>query len=118
MSRARPRRSEPPSTRPGRRQRIAIATPLAAAEEARRQDELARAYATYQRLLAANGCIDFGDQVSLALRLVRESPAARTAIAGRFRYILVDEFQDTNRAQAELVALLAERPSERHGRGR
>ena len=74
----------------------------------RRQAELARAYARYQALLAANGCIDFGDQVALALRLLRESPAARAAIAGRFRYVLVDEFQDTNRAQAELVALLAE----------
>jgi DNA helicase-2/ATP-dependent DNA helicase PcrA len=80
-----------------------------AAEEARRQAELARAYATYQALLAANGCIDFGDQVALALRLVRTSAAARNAIAGRFRYILVDEFQDTNRAQAELVAALGER---------
>ena len=58
--------------------------------------------------MAAAGCIDFGDQVALALRLVRTSPAARREIAGRFRYILVDEFQDTNRAQAELVAALAE----------
>jgi len=80
----------------------------AAAEHARRQAELARAFATYQSLMAANGCIDFGDQVSLALRLVRSSASARAAISGRFRYILVDEFQDTNRAQAELVALLAE----------
>jgi DNA helicase II / ATP-dependent DNA helicase PcrA len=80
----------------------------AVAEEARRQTELAGAYATYQGLMAANGCIDFGDQVALALRLVRTSASARTAIAGRYRYILVDEFQDTNRAQAELVALLAE----------
>ncbi|MBI3748453.1 MAG: ATP-dependent helicase, partial [Chloroflexi bacterium] len=80
----------------------------AAAEDARRQAELARAFATYQALMAANGCIDFGDQVALALRLVRTSAAARAAVAGRFRYILVDEFQDTNRAQAELVALLAE----------
>ncbi len=79
-----------------------------AAEEARRQEELAGAFATYQALLAANGCIDFGDQVALALRLVRESAAARAEIAGRFRYILVDEYQDTNRAQAELVGLLAE----------
>ena len=78
------------------------------AEEARRQSELARAYGTYQTLMAANGCIDFGDQVALALRLVRTSAEARTTIAGRFRYILVDEFQDTNRAQAELVAALAE----------
>ncbi|MFL5674607.1 MAG: ATP-dependent helicase, partial [Chloroflexota bacterium] len=80
----------------------------AADEDARRQMELARAYATYQDLMAAAGCIDFGDQVALALRLVRTSPAARREIAGRFRYILVDEFQDTNRAQAELVATLAE----------
>ena len=78
------------------------------AEDARRQVELARAYGRYQDLLAANGFIDFGDQVALALRLVRDSAAARRAIAGRFRYILVDEFQDTNRAQAELVSLLAE----------
>ncbi|HEX6867975.1 MAG TPA: ATP-dependent helicase, partial [Candidatus Limnocylindrales bacterium] len=80
----------------------------AAAEDARRQAELARAYATYQDLMAAAGCIDFGDQVALALRLVRTSPAARREIASRFRYILVDEFQDTNRAQAELVAALAD----------
>jgi DNA helicase-2/ATP-dependent DNA helicase PcrA len=80
----------------------------AASEEAARQAELARAYARYQELLAQNGFIDFGDQVALALRLVRESPSARSAIAGRFRYVLVDEFQDTNRAQAELVTALAE----------
>ena len=77
-------------------------------EESRRRLELARAYAAYQRLLAANGAIDFGDQVSLALRLLRESPSAREGIQARFRYVLVDEFQDTNRAQAELVALLAQ----------
>ncbi len=81
---------------------------IALAEDGRRQAELAQAYTRYQALLAANGFIDFGDQVAIALRLVRESAAARTAIAGRFRYILVDEFQDTNRAQAELVTLLAE----------
>ncbi len=80
----------------------------AAAENARQQSELARAFATYERLLAANGCIDFGDQVSLALRLVRTSAAARAEIAGRFRYLLVDEFQDTNRAQADFVSILAD----------
>ena len=82
---------------------------VAAREEAaRRQLELARAFGKYQELLAAAGFVDFGDQVALALRLVRESPAARAAIQQRFRYILVDEFQDTNRAQAELVGLLVE----------
>src|SRR4051795_3641522 len=81
----------------------------AAREEARRQGELARAYRRYQELLWSKGCIDFGDQVALALRLLRDSPAARELVQRRFKYILVDEFQDTNRAQAELVALLAER---------
>ncbi len=80
----------------------------ALAETARRQLELARAFGRYQELLGANGFVDFGDQVSLALRLVRESPAVRRTLQARFRYILVDEFQDTNRSQAELVAILAE----------
>jgi DNA helicase II / ATP-dependent DNA helicase PcrA len=79
----------------------------ALAEGARRQRELAGAYARYQELLASNGFIDFGDQVALALQLLRTSPQARAEVQGRFRYILVDEFQDTNRAQAELVNLIA-----------
>jgi DNA helicase-2/ATP-dependent DNA helicase PcrA len=80
----------------------------ATAETGRRQIELARTYGRYQELLAANGFIDFGDQVGLALRLVRESPAIREQLQKRFRYVLVDEFQDTNRTQSELVALLAD----------
>jgi len=75
-------------------------------ERARREGELARAYARYQDLLREAGLIDFGDQVSLSLRLLRESPAARLELQRRFRYVLVDEFQDTNRAQSELVELL------------
>src|SRR5687768_5117146 len=80
----------------------------ALAEDARRQGELARAYARYQELLATSGFIDFGDQVNLALRLVRTSALARRDLQARFCYILVDESQDTNRAQSELVTLLAE----------
>jgi DNA helicase-2/ATP-dependent DNA helicase PcrA len=81
----------------------------ALAEEAGRQLELARAFGRYQELLASNGFLDFGDQLALALRLLRESPAARREVQARFRYVLVDEFQDTNRAQAELVGLIAQR---------
>ena len=77
-------------------------------ETARRQVELAGAYSRYQELLGEAGAIDFGDQVALALRLLREHPAARAELQARFRYVLVDEFQDVNRAQAELVALVAE----------
>jgi DNA helicase-2/ATP-dependent DNA helicase PcrA len=76
-------------------------------ERARREGELARAYGRYQDLLREAGLIDFGDQVSLALRLLRESPSARWELQRRYKYILVDEFQDTNKAQSELVELLA-----------
>jgi DNA helicase-2/ATP-dependent DNA helicase PcrA len=83
------------------------AATAAAEEEARRHGELARAYDRYQSLLREAGLIDFGDQVSLGLRLLRESAAARQELQRRFRYVLVDEFQDTNRAQSELVELIS-----------
>ncbi len=69
--------------------------------------EKARAYAAYQRLLLEHGRIDFGSQISLALRLLRERPHVRRLVQDRFRWLLVDEFQDTNHVQFELVKLLA-----------
>jgi DNA helicase-2/ATP-dependent DNA helicase PcrA len=81
---------------------------LAAVEEAGRQRELAGAFGRYQALLAESGFIDFGDQVALALRLLRTSASIRREVSARYRYILVDEFQDTNPAQSELVSLLAD----------
>jgi DNA helicase-2/ATP-dependent DNA helicase PcrA len=75
-------------------------------EEAGQQEELAACYAAYQRLLAEWGAVDFGDQVLLCLRLFREHPLILQKYRERFRYILVDEFQDTNHAQWELVKLL------------
>jgi DNA helicase-2/ATP-dependent DNA helicase PcrA len=83
----------------------------ALAETAIRQRELAEAYATYERLLRAADRIDFGDQVGLALGLLRGHPDVLAAERGRYRYVLVDEFQDTNHAQFELVRLLAPVPS-------
>jgi DNA helicase II / ATP-dependent DNA helicase PcrA len=77
------------------------------AEEAARQRELAALYDAYERLMRASDRFDFGDQVALALRLLRDHPAILAAEQSRFRYILVDEFQDTNHAQFEMVKLLA-----------
>ncbi len=78
-------------------------------DRATRQEELARTYAKYQELLARAGCADFGDQIVYALRLFRARPYILQGYQRRFKYILVDEFQDTNYAQFELVKLLAAR---------
>ena len=78
-------------------------------EEAALQQELAACYGEYQRLLGERGLVDFGDQVLLCLRLFREHPLILEKYRERFRYILVDEFQDTNHTQWELVKLLAGR---------
>jgi len=51
--------------------------------------------------------LDFGDQVVLTLRLFRDRPKILKEYQERFKYILVDEYQDTNWAQNELVKLLA-----------
>jgi DNA helicase-2/ATP-dependent DNA helicase PcrA len=73
------------------------------------QVELAATYAKYQELMAREGNIDFGDQIALTLRLLRDRPHVMNVYQRRFRYILVDEFQDTNYAQFELVKLLGAR---------
>ncbi|MFQ5532339.1 MAG: ATP-dependent helicase, partial [Candidatus Methylomirabilales bacterium] len=76
-------------------------------EDAQRQREIALTYQKYQDLMAREGVVDFGDQVTLTLRLFREHPAILAEYRSRFRYILVDEFQDTNYAQWQLLQLLA-----------
>lgn len=75
-------------------------------DEAAQQREVARCYGRYQELLANAGLIDFGDQVALTLKLFRDHPSVLARYQERFRYILVDEFQDTNYAQYLLIKLL------------
>jgi len=75
-------------------------------DDLEKQEEIANAYSLYQKLLAEAGKVDFGDQVTLVLRLFREHPAVLEKVRKRFRFILVDEFQDTNYAQFQLVRLL------------
>lgn len=79
------------------------------AARAVQQLELARTYAAVQALMATAGVIDFGDQIVHTLRLLRARPYVLAACQRRFRYVLVDEFQDTNYAQFEIVKLLAAR---------
>src|SRR2546428_1097194 len=82
-----------------------------ARERAAQQRELAATYAKYEELMTRDGCVDFGDQIVQVLRVLRRRTYVLGAYQRRFRYILVDEFQDTNHAQFELVKLLAARHS-------
>ncbi|HEU4368894.1 MAG TPA: ATP-dependent DNA helicase [Methylomirabilota bacterium] len=95
----------------GRLREAAAAVPgdAEARDRAESQVELAAVYAKYQELMAREGNIDFGDQIVLALRLLRERPHVLNVYQRRFRYVLVDEFQDTNHAQFELLKLLVAR---------
>jgi len=63
-------------------------------------------YAQYEKLLAQSKALDFDDLLLRSARLLRESAAVREKWQRRFRYIHVDEYQDTNRVQYELLRLL------------
>ncbi|MBI4461615.1 MAG: UvrD-helicase domain-containing protein, partial [Acidobacteria bacterium] len=77
------------------------------AEELRKQEEIARVYAASERLLRSHGRITFGGLLLRAVQLLEQNAEVRAHWQERVHYILVDEFQDTNIAQIELVALLA-----------
>ncbi len=80
---------------------------LAAREQALDLIEAGEFFRAQQEALAAAALVDFGDQIHLTLRLLRQRPDVAIALRKRFRYILVDEFQDTNHAQLELIRLIA-----------
>ena len=75
-----------------------------AAEKAR---EVALVYQTYQEALSAQGDADFGDLILLAVRFLENHPQTLAEVRGRYQQILVDEFQDINRASGVLLKLLA-----------
>ncbi len=78
-----------------------------AEQEVKRIEEVANAYHVYQNLLLEKGALDFGDLINYCLKLFRERPNILEKYRAKYKYILVDEFQDTNWAQYELVKLLA-----------
>ncbi|HUR45906.1 MAG TPA: UvrD-helicase domain-containing protein [Candidatus Saccharimonadales bacterium] len=65
-------------------------------------------YGRYQSALHACNAIDFDDLLLLTLRLFKEHPNVLEACRNKFRYVMVDEYQDTNAAQFELVHLLTQ----------
>ena len=68
---------------------------------------IARAYQKYQRQLKENNAVDFDDIILLTVRLLQEHEDVRKFYQRKFRYVLVDEYQDTNHLQYLLTGLLA-----------
>jgi DNA helicase-2/ATP-dependent DNA helicase PcrA len=69
--------------------------------------QMARVYEVYQKSLFANQALDFGEIICMTYRLLRDHADIRQKYQSRFRYIHVDEYQDTNRAQYLLLSVLA-----------
>ncbi|MDO4265775.1 MAG: UvrD-helicase domain-containing protein [Eubacteriales bacterium] len=70
---------------------------------------VAKLYAEYEKQLKKNNALDFDDLLLLTVGLFKEFPEVLSGYQERFRYIMVDEYQDTNTVQFELVRLLSER---------
>jgi DNA helicase-2/ATP-dependent DNA helicase PcrA len=68
----------------------------------------AHLYGSYQKKLEKQNLIDFDDQLCLAVRLLAEQPDIAAQVRARYTHVLVDEYQDTNRAQYELLRLLSQ----------
>ena len=71
-----------------------------------RHREVADVYRRLDERYRRHGVFDHDDCILYAERLIREQPAVRSAVAGRIRYVMVDEYQDTNFSQARLVETL------------
>ncbi|MFC1613161.1 ATP-dependent helicase [Patescibacteria group bacterium] len=70
-------------------------------------EEVSNAYHVYQQILLENDAMDFGDLIQCTLKLFKERPNILKILREKFKYILVDEFQDTNWAQYELIKMLS-----------
>ena len=72
-----------------------------------RKEKIAEIYELYQKKLKENNAIDFDDIINFTIRILSENPDVLDYYTEKFKYVLVDEYQDTNKAQFTLVSLLA-----------
>ena len=75
-------------------------------DERVRLNELAHAYDVYEAILHEENALDFGGLILYTLKLLQERPTVLKRYQEQFKYVIVDEFQDTNSAQYELVKLI------------
>ncbi|MBE7015352.1 MAG: DNA helicase PcrA [Ruminococcaceae bacterium] len=73
-----------------------------------RMEKVAEIYALYQKKLRGNNALDFDDILMFTVQLLSEYPEVLKTYQERFRYIMVDEYQDTNNLQYMLISMLAE----------
>lgn len=71
------------------------------------QETVAKIYAMYQQILKENDAVDFDDLINKTIKLLEETPDVLKKYQEKFKYILVDEYQDTNKAQYRLTKLLS-----------
>lgn len=71
------------------------------------EELVAKVYERYQTMLQEENCLDFDDLIALTVKLLKQESAVLEHYQNLFRYILVDEYQDTNPLQYELVTLLS-----------
>lgn len=72
-----------------------------------RQRQVARCYTAYQHALRLANACDFDDLLMLTARMLKDSASVRAEVQSRFRYVLIDEYQDTNRAQFTIASAIA-----------
>lgn len=75
-------------------------------KRAERAVEVSRAYVAYEKLKRQANCIDFGDLVSLPVRLLEGDVSIRTYFRNKYEHVLVDEYQDVNRSSIRLLSAL------------
>ena len=74
-----------------------------------RKEKIAEIYDMYQRKLKENNALDFDDIINLTIQILTENPDVLDYYSEKFKYVLVDEYQDTNKAQFMLITLLSGR---------
>ena len=72
-----------------------------------RKEKIAEVYELYQKRLKENNAIDFDDIINYAIKILVENPDILEYYSNKFKYVLVDEYQDTNKAQFTLITLFA-----------
>lgn len=74
-----------------------------------RKEKIGQVYELYQKRLRENNAIDFDDIINYTIDILSENPDVLQYYTEKFKYVLVDEYQDTNKAQFTLVTILASR---------